>query len=71
MVLEEEGRSRVRGSWGEQEEQRRVEREGRRGRRRARWVWRVREGVTRVTSGWRGEERREEEREERWEEEAM
>ena len=64
------GRSRRRGEWGEQEGQRREEREGRRARRRALWACRVREGVTRVTSLWEGEERREEEREERWEEEA-
>ena len=64
------GRSRRRVSWGEQEGQRREEREGRRERRRDLWAWREREGVTRVTSAWDGEERREEEREERWEEEA-
>ena len=65
------GRSRRRGEWGEQEEQRREEREGRRERRRALWAWREREGVTRVTYEWEGEGRREEEREERWEEEAI
>ena len=53
---------RSRGSWGEQEGQRRVEREGRRERRRDLWAWRERVGVTRVTSEWEGEERREEER---------
>ena len=65
------GRSRRRGEWGEQEEQRRDEREGRRERRRALWAWKERVGVTRVTSEWEGKERREEEREEMWEEEAM
>ena len=54
------GRSRSRVSWGEQEEHRREEKEGRRERRTALWAWREREGVTRVTSGWEGEERREE-----------
>ena len=56
------GRSRRRVSWGEQEEHRREEREGRRESRTALWAWREREGVTRVTSEWEGEERREEER---------
>ena len=65
------GRSRRRGSWGEQEEQRREEKEGRRERRRDLWAFRERVGVTRVTSEWEGEERREEERDKRWEEEAM
>ena len=35
------------------------------------WACRERVGVTRVTSHWEGQERREEEREERWEEEAI
>ena len=54
------GRSRRRVSWGEQEEHRREEREGRRERRTALWAWRVRDKVTRVTSGrgWRAGRRR-------------
>ena len=65
------GRRSRRGSWGEQEEQSRGRREGRRGRRIAWWAGRVREGVARKISGKGGEERREDYREERWAEEAM
>ena len=52
------GRRMIKGSCWEQEEQRKVEREGMRGRRRARWArWWVLELVTKVMSAWEGERR--------------
>ena len=68
---ETSGRRITRGSWGEQEEQRREEKEGRRGRSTAWWAEMVLVLVTKVMSAWDGQAKREEANEPRWEEDCI
>ena len=68
---ETSGRRITRGSWGEQEEQRREEKEGRRGRSTAWWAEMVLVLVTKVMSAWDGQAKREEASEPRWEEDCI
>ena len=68
---ETSGRGITRGSWGEQEEQRREEKEGRRGRSTARWAEMVLVLVTKVMSAWEGQTKRVDASEPRWEEDCI